>query len=293
MWTMTRLHPLCVVVLMHACLTALLAHAAFPPAQNVTWKSTNFKTVLMWGPEPGPEYSYTVEFSQVGRDRQRNPHCIQSSNPQCDLSSSLSELNACYTADVLSEPPMGAPREIKDYPYSSSPRFCPYTHTTLLGPSFKLEVSDDHRVTTVHISDPLTALFTDSRQLSIRDVFGDDLEYKVTYRRNKSTGKKVATTKSNVVELKSLDHGQSYCFQVQTFIRSRPTATQLGELSPTQCTPYKDPKLTDQYSVGVLAAAVLLPLLLMGGIIALVVVCCRRRTSQKTQNQKENQALNV
>lgn len=38
--------------------------ASYPRAQNVTWKSTNFKTVLSWDPEPSELYSYTVEFSR-------------------------------------------------------------------------------------------------------------------------------------------------------------------------------------------------------------------------------------
>lgn len=37
---------------------------SYPRAQNVTWKSTNFKTILAWEPKPSAEYSYTVEFSK-------------------------------------------------------------------------------------------------------------------------------------------------------------------------------------------------------------------------------------
>lgn len=44
----------------------------------------------------------------------------------CDLSSSLTELDAYYTADVLSEPPLGANSDLTEFPYTSSPRFCPY-----------------------------------------------------------------------------------------------------------------------------------------------------------------------
>lgn len=56
-------------------------------------------------------------------------------------------------------------------------------------PSFKLEVSEDGRTTRLYVADPLTALFRDGRQLNMRDVFADKLMYRVTYRRNKSTGK--------------------------------------------------------------------------------------------------------
>lgn len=56
-------------------------------------------------------------------------------------------------------------------------------------PDFKLEVSEDQRKTTLVVMDPPTALFKDGRQLTLRDIFTDKLMYKVTYRRNRSTGK--------------------------------------------------------------------------------------------------------
>ncbi|KAJ0059696.1 hypothetical protein NL108_009820, partial [Boleophthalmus pectinirostris] len=181
----------------------------------------------------------------VGRDRQRNLHCIQTSQTKCDLTNDLRDLLVCYTADIISEPPTGTTNDLQEYPHASSPRFCPYNDSKLLSPSFKLEVSPDERKTTVHVTDPLTAAFQDGRQLSIRDVFRDELEYKVTYWKNKSTGKKVATSSSNLVEVPGLDRGQSYCFQVQAKVRSRPTSSQLGEFSQTQCTNQRDPSLLD------------------------------------------------
>lgn len=36
---------------------------SYPPAQNVTWTSVNFKTILSWGPKPSSDYTYTVEYS--------------------------------------------------------------------------------------------------------------------------------------------------------------------------------------------------------------------------------------
>ncbi|KAG7247689.1 hypothetical protein CRUP_010338, partial [Coryphaenoides rupestris] len=40
----------------------------------------------------------------------------------------------------------------------------------------------------LYVTDPPTALFQGDRQMSIRDVFGEALQYKVTYRRASSTG---------------------------------------------------------------------------------------------------------
>lgn len=56
----------------------------------------------------------------------RNPHCIRSSFPQCDLSNSLTELRSSYMAEILSEPPLGETSDLTEFPYSRSPRFCPY-----------------------------------------------------------------------------------------------------------------------------------------------------------------------
>ncbi|XP_070842665.1 coagulation factor IIIa [Chaetodon trifascialis] len=250
---------------------------SYPQAQNVTWKSTNFKTILTWEPKPSVDYSYTVEFSVVGGDKQRNPHCIRSLVTVCDLSSSLTDLNAYYMADILSEPPLGATSDLIEFPYTSSPRFCPYKDTDISKPEFKLEVSEDKKKTTLYVTDPLTAIFKDGRQLNIRDIFSEQLQYKVTYRKNMSTGKKVYNSKSNVIELIGLDQGESYCFNVQAYIPSRSIEKQLGELSQTQCSTDDDKSILEVYSVGVIAAAIFLILLLIGLIIAVTVVCCKRK----------------
>ncbi|XP_073344564.1 coagulation factor III, tissue factor a [Pagrus major] len=259
------------------CLSAHSVSGSYPRAQNVTWKSTNFKTILTWEPKPSADYSYTVEFSQVGGNTKRNPHCIQSSRTVCDLSNSLTELTAYYTADVLSQPPLGVTSDLTEFPHTSSPRFCPYKETDIGKPDFKLEVSEDKKKTTLYVTDPLTALFKDGHQQNIRDIFSEQLQYKVTYRKNTSTGKKVYNSKSNVIEVPDLDRGVSYCFNVQAYIPSRSINKQLGELSQTQCSNDDSKSIFEEYSVGVIAAAILFILLLVGLIIAVTVICCKRR----------------
>ncbi|XP_071341649.1 coagulation factor IIIa [Trachinotus anak] len=271
---METMKPAALFVLFFLC--AHSASGSYPQAQNVTWTSINFKTFLTWEPKPSADYSFTVEYSAVGKSRQKNPHCIRSSATVCDLSNSLTDLNACYTADVLSEPPLGVNSDLIEFPYTTSPRFCPYKDTDIGKPDFKLEVSEDKKKTTLYVTDPLTALFKDGRQLSIRDIFSDQLQYKVTYRRNKSTGKKVMFAKTNVIELTDLDREESYCFSVQAYIPSRSVDKQLGELSHTQCSEDGNQSIFEVYSVGVIAAAIFLILLLIGIIIAVTVVCYKR-----------------
>lgn len=69
---------------------------------------------------------------RVGQDVQRNPNCIRSSTTVCDLSSSLSDLKACYTADVLSVSPPGINSDLIEFPFTTSPRFCPYKDSRFL-----------------------------------------------------------------------------------------------------------------------------------------------------------------
>ncbi|XP_035474957.1 coagulation factor IIIa [Scophthalmus maximus] len=271
-------------------LSARCASGSYPRAQNVTWKSTNFKTILSWEPKPSPDFSYTVEFSAVGGNKQSSLHCLRSSATVCDLSGSLTELDAYYTAEVLSEPPLGATSDLVEFPYTSAPRFCPYKDTEIGRPNFKLEVSDDKKKTTLYVADPATALYKDGRQLNIRDVFSDQLQYRVTYRKNKSTGKKVYNYKTNIIELLDLDRGVSYCFNVQAYLPDRAADKQLGELSHTQCTKDHNQSIFEVYSVGVIASAIFLILLLIGIIIAVTYICCKRHKNSQGR-EKEGMPL--
>ncbi|CAG5895658.1 unnamed protein product [Menidia menidia] len=252
------------------------AFGNYPRAKNVTWKSTNFKTILTWEPKPSADYSYTVEFSAIGMDKERSPYCIRSSNTVCDLSHSSADLRACYTADVLSEPPLGVSSDLTEFPHTSSPQFCPYKDTDIGKPDFELKMNDDKTVTMLHVRDPLTALFEGDRQLTIRDIFSDQLQYKVTYWRNGSTGKKIYNSKSSLIELRDLDRGQSYCFYVQAYIPSRSIDKQLGEISDTNCSNNDGQSFLGAYSVPVIAVLVLFILLVIGIVIAVAVVCCKR-----------------
>ncbi|XP_061160777.1 coagulation factor IIIa isoform X3 [Syngnathus typhle] len=249
----------------------------------MTWKSVNFKTILTWEPLP-TDYSYTVEFSVVAKDKQRNSNCIRISTTMCDLTSSLTDLNACYVADVLSHPPLGVASDLTEFPYTSSSRFCPANDTDIGRPDFKLDVSGDKKKTTLYVTDPLTALFKDDHQLNIRDIFLKKLHYKVTYRKNKSSGKKMFISQTNVIEMTNLDQGESYCFNVQAFIPSR-SNKQLGKLSQTQCSDDDKQSIFEVYSVGVIATAIVLILLLIF-IAVVTIVCCRgKKSALKTEKE--------
>uniref|UniRef100_A0A673WF57 Tissue factor n=1 Tax=Salmo trutta TaxID=8032 RepID=A0A673WF57_SALTR len=189
------------------------AREDYPKAHNVSWLSINFKTLLLWDPKP-TNYSYTVEYSV-----KKNQHCIRTMETECDLSNSLVDLKAIYSSD---------------FPHTRSERFTPYNDTLIGRPEFKLEMSKDKRKITLYVEDPLTALFNEqNQQRTIRDVFADELQYKVTFGKATSTGK---------IELEEgdIDPGVSYCFNMQAYIPSRSTDKQLGELSQRQCSPGND-----------------------------------------------------
>ncbi|XP_050954483.1 coagulation factor IIIa isoform X2 [Labeo rohita] len=222
------------------------ASEIYPKAQNVTWFSINFKSMLTWSPKP-TNYSYTVEFSKLGQDRERTPHCIRTMDTECDLTLELKNLQDYYTADILSEPMRGVSSDLVEFPHVSSKKFSPYHDTDIGGPEFNIEVSSDKRKTTLHVTDVPTALFdVDKNRLNIRDVFGDKLQYKVIYRKAKSTGKKEKISKSSVIELTDLDRGVSYCFNVQAFLPFRALDKQLGQLSQVQCSPEEDTSIFDE-----------------------------------------------
>lgn len=275
------------------CVSALLwtqrAAGSYPRAQNVTWTSINFKTLLTWGPPPSPRYSYTVQFSVINQDREQNAHCIRSQETRCDLTHSLTQVKKAYIAEVLSEPPRGETSDIVEFPHTRSEPFCPYNDTDIDKPNFKIKEGMNRSVT-LDVADPPTALFEGNRQLSIRDVFGSALLYKVLYRRASSTGKKEYISKGREIEVPGLDRDESYCFEVQAYIPSRPSANkQLGALSPPQCSKGVR-SFTDDYSVLVIAGGIVLILALVGAAIGLTIVCCKRHSNQ-AQKEKEGMPL--
>ncbi|XP_032408064.1 coagulation factor III, tissue factor a [Xiphophorus hellerii] len=271
-----KLQTSLVMVLLSTHCTSGAAYS-YPRAQNVTWSSTNFKTILSWEPKPSADYSYTVEFSVAGGDRQRNHHCIRSNTTMCDLSVSLTELKSCYSADILSEPPLGTTSDDTEFPHTTSPRFCPYQDTEIGKPTFNLTVHEDKKTITLHVTDPLTAVFKDDHQLSIRDIFSDELQYKVLYRKQKSTGTKMQMFSSSVIEMTNLDKGESYCFSVQAHIPSRRSEKQFGQLSATKCSHNDEEPILKVYSPAVIAGGILFILLVIGLIITITVIYCSQK----------------
>ncbi|XP_059418793.1 tissue factor-like [Carassius carassius] len=250
-------------------------------ATNVSWSSYNFKTILSWGPKP-VNYTYTVEFSRVGKDRQRNPHCIRSTETECDLTNEL-DVKGVYSADVLSESLHGS-FDYVEPPFSRSKKFCPYNDTLIGRPEFKLNVNENKKIVLI-IHDPITALHKDGRSLNIRDVFKKNLKYKIAYNKAGSTGKKMIIVDESKAEF-TLDEDQSYCFSVAAYIASRKGDRRVGEWSLPKCSPQEHKTPFEEYGLAVIGGAALIILTFVITVIVLIVVCCKR-VRRQTLTAKE------
>ncbi|XP_030889666.1 tissue factor [Leptonychotes weddellii] len=202
-------------------------------AYNLTWKSTNFKTILEWEPKP-INHVYTVQISpRLGNWKSK---CFYTTDTECDLTDEIvNDVNQTYEARVLSYP-----ADSTDYsgepPFSNSPDFTPYTETKLGLPtiqSFK-QVGTKLNVT---IQDAPTLVRRNGTFLSLQDVFGKNLSYTLYYWKASSTGKKTAKTNTNEF-LIDVDEGESYCFSVQAVIQSRKSNRKSPE-SSIECTHHK------------------------------------------------------
>uniref|UniRef100_A0A8C3TMS4 Tissue factor n=1 Tax=Catharus ustulatus TaxID=91951 RepID=A0A8C3TMS4_CATUS len=199
-------------------------------AVNITWSSINFKTILQWQPKPSG-YFYTVEIHGQTSDIKRK--CILTSETECDVTDALRNVNETYTAHILSVMPAEMDN-FEEPPFAVSEKFTPYSQTVIGKPEIKNYSQEGSKLNVV-FKDPLTPyIFPNGSFQSIQDIFQHDLEYKLYYWKDQSSGKKDVTTKSHNFEV-SVDSGKNYCFYVQGIIPSR-RENRNGQESVVLCT---------------------------------------------------------
>ncbi|XP_022352599.1 tissue factor isoform X1 [Enhydra lutris kenyoni] len=251
-------------------------------AYNLTWKSTNFKTILEWEPKP-INHVYTVQISpRLGNWKSK---CFYTTDTECDLTDEIgNDVNQTYQARVLSYP-----ADATDYsgepPFTNSPEFTPYVETKLGRPkiqSFK-QIGTKLNVT---IQDTCTLVRRNGTFLSLRNVFGKNLIYTLYYWKASSTGKKTAKTNTNEF-LIDVDEGESYCFSVQAAIPSR-KANQKSPESPIDCTSHEKGTFR-----GVLLVIVIVVLVVLILTIILSVTLYKCRKVRARQSGKESSPLNA
>ncbi|XP_061652836.1 tissue factor-like isoform X1 [Phyllopteryx taeniolatus] len=253
-----------------------------PKAENVRWVSLDFKTLLMWTPTPS-NYTFTVQYSWDDSDWMKSPNCIQISETECDLSNELEPLRRTFVADIQTEPVHNTDFELDEFPHTNSPPFTPYGQSEISAAEFTVEVAEEGRVS-VTIEDPLTSFHKYGKQLTIRDILKNDLQYKISYYKSGNTGKRDIIFKSNRGEVSGLDPGQSYCFMVAAFIPSRSKLYQQGAWSIQQCTPGQK-NVLQELSLGALVGGLFLLAIVLIVIITVTVLCCRRRNRTSRMSQ--------
>lgn len=248
-------------------------------AENVHWKSLDFKTIVTWKSK-GSDQIFTVLFSEVERetgletgDWRDTLDCTQISHTECDMSNDLRYSDKTYVVDILTEDESSHDPEA--LPHTVSPHFNPYKHTNISAATFTVKALDNGRVM-VNITDPLTTLHDmNGRQLNIRDVFKKNLKYKISYNKAGNTRMKDYISNSSVAEVPNLDAGESYCFTVAAYIPSRPRDNQLGAWTQQpQCTMAVKTPL-NELSLGAWVGIVFILLTVLIVIIIVTVLCCK------------------
>lgn len=251
-------------------------------AYNLTWKSTNFKTILEWEPKP-INHVYTVQISRQLGDWKGK--CFSISSTECDLTDEIvQDVHETYSARVLSH--WTDDQFFTEEPlFTNSPKFTPYLETKLGQPVIQsFEQVGTKLNVTVHDADTLVRK-QDTFQ-SLRNVFGEDLTYTLFYWKAASTGRKTAKTNTDQF-LIDVDKGEDYCFYVQAVIPSRKTNQKSPE-SSIQCTSQR--KGVSREMLFIIGAVVLVAIIF---IIILTVSLYKCRESKARQGGKENSPLNV
>uniref|UniRef100_A0A8B9B8X3 Tissue factor n=1 Tax=Anser brachyrhynchus TaxID=132585 RepID=A0A8B9B8X3_9AVES len=239
-----------------------------PTAVNITWSSINFKTILQWQPKPSG-YFYTVEIHGQTSDTKKK--CTLTTETECDVTDALRNVKETYTAHILSVQSTGMDN-FEEPPFASSEKFTPYNQTVLGKPEIQ-HYTQDSKLNIV-FQDPLTPyMFPNGSFQSIRDIFKHDLEYKLYYWKDQSSGKKDATTKSNTFEI-SVDNKNNYCFYIQAIIPSR-RENRTGQESMVLCTSVGRTILDAVIAIAVITLA-----------IVLSVILCKRKKA-KAAREKE------
>ncbi|XP_055994976.1 tissue factor [Sorex fumeus] len=249
---------------------------------NLTWKSTNFKTVLEWEPK-SVNHVYTVQISDKLGDWRGK--CFSITDTECDLTDEImKDVNQTYMARVISIP-VKVTSYTEELSYINSRKFTPYLETNISQPtiqSFK-QVGTKLNVT---VQDAHTLVKMNHTFLSLREVFGQDLTYILYYWKASSTGKKTAKTNTNEF-LIDVDKGADYCFCVHAVILSR----KLNKRSPdstTECT--RRGKVASQELFFIVGAVVFVVIIFII-VLALCLHKCRKRKAG--HSRKEGFPLNT
>ncbi|XP_009073367.1 PREDICTED: tissue factor, partial [Acanthisitta chloris] len=256
-----------------------------PTAVNITWSSINFKTILQWQPKPS-DYFYTVEIHGQTSDIKKK--CIMTSETECDVTDALRNVRETYTAHILSVLSMGMDN-YEEPLYAVSEEFTPYSQTVIGKPEIQNYTQKGSQLNVV-FKDPLTPYkFPNGSFQSIREIFQHDLEYKLYYWKDRSSGKKDETTKSHQFEV-SVDSTKNYCFYVQGIVPSR-KENRNGQESMVLCTSVGK-NILDEYGAEVFIIIAVVAIAVITLAIVISVCLCKRKKARAARAAREKELLN-
>ncbi|KAM9008372.1 tissue factor [Guaruba guarouba] len=270
-------------LLLSALLWSLAAagNPELPTAVNITWSSINFKTILRWQPKPSG-YLYTVEIHGQTSDTRKK--CILTAETECDVTDLLRNVRETYTAHILSVASSGTDN-FEEPPFAVSEKFTPYSQTVLGKPEIQNYTQKGSKLNVV-FQDPLTPYtFPNGSFQSIRDIFQNDLEYKIYYWKDQSSGKKDGITKSHKFE-ERVDSSKNYCFYIQGIIPSR-RENRNGQESMVLCTSIGRNILHEYGAEFFIIIAVIVIAIIISAVVLSVILCKR-----KAKAAREKEPLN-
>uniref|UniRef100_A0A8C9CRK8 Tissue factor n=1 Tax=Phocoena sinus TaxID=42100 RepID=A0A8C9CRK8_PHOSS len=230
------------------------------------------------GPGPGGR----SHSSRLGNWKNK---CFYTTDTECDVTDEIvKNVEETYLARVFSYP-LDAIGSTGEPPFTNSLEFTPYLETNLGQPTIR-SFEQVGTALNVTVQDARTLVRVGGTFLSLRDVFGKDLNYILYYWRASSTGKKKATTNTNEF-LIDVDEGENYCFNVQAVIPSR-RANQKSPESLIECTSREKVLSTEMPFIVV---AVMLVVIIF--IIVLSVSLYKCRKARAGRSGKESLPLNV
>ncbi|XP_059839924.1 tissue factor-like [Hypanus sabinus] len=241
------------------------------PVTNVKWKSFNFFTILEWE-KTSENAMYTVRLSSTNSDWKKKPECTMVTATSCDLTSLMQDVNASYSAEVQSYNTDNT-GGIEEPPFARSPKIQLLKDTQIGQATFNITKKNETKIQ-LTITDPITYIkFPNNTRKTLRDIYGSELEYRMVYWKDGTSGKKKETVKGQVIVME-IEPAYSYCFSIQPHIR---LPYKEGQKSLDKCI-HANKSFTTEYGFGMLALIGLGALLLLSIIIVITVYLCRRKT---------------
>ncbi|XP_068196320.1 tissue factor-like isoform X2 [Antennarius striatus] len=194
-----------------------------------------------------------------------------------------------YSADIRTEPvTMDYDDILEELPHTYSPPFNPYRESNISAVKFTVAFADESSVI-VNITEPLTGIHRQGKQLSIRDILKNDLKYKISYYKSGSSGKRDIISDSSLAEVSKLEAGDGYCFMVAAFIPSRPKNTQHGAWSVQLCA-NRGSNVLQELNLGAWVGVVFTLIVVLVITVTVTVLCCRCYQQRQSTHTSQTSA---